>query len=80
MKFVPTQRNFQNRPAKTFKIEPLTVTKNVYWKFSIEKDLANIRAKFPMVSKKNVFIYQDIARSHVSVNGLEGAQKLQTVG
>nr|XP_009590283.1 uncharacterized protein LOC104087497 isoform X2 [Nicotiana tomentosiformis] len=69
----PAKRNSKNRVAGTLETKPiLSVTKDVTRTCLIEKILPAIRSKWPLSqSNAPIFIQQDNARPHLSVNGLQ---------
>nr|GMC68321.1 Transposase, Tc1-like protein [Ipomoea batatas] len=73
------KRRSKNREAGTLVTKPIeSVNKEVTRKWLIDYVLPAIRAKWPLSSSKSIFIQQDNARPHISVNDakfLEAAQK-----
>ncbi|ETV90147.1 hypothetical protein H310_15020 [Aphanomyces invadans] len=62
---VPAQRASVNRPAGTYETKLLTVTKDVYRAFLLEKVLPFFVARWPSANK-TVMLQHDNARSHVT--------------
>nr|GMD52360.1 Transposase, Tc1-like protein [Ipomoea batatas] len=73
------KRGSKNREAGTLETKPIeSVNKEVTRKWLIDYVLPAIRAKWPPSSSKTIYIQQDNARPHISVNDvefLEAAQK-----
>nr|GLL29754.1 uncharacterized protein LOC109190808 isoform X1 [Ipomoea trifida] len=73
------KRRSKNREAGTLETKPIeSVNKEVTRKWLIDYVLLAIRAKWPPSSSKTIYIQQDNARPHISVNDfefLEAAQK-----
>nr|XP_016514427.1 PREDICTED: uncharacterized protein LOC107831196 [Nicotiana tabacum] len=69
----PAKKNSKNRVAGTLEIKPiLSVTKDVTRTCLIEKVLPVIRSKWPLSqSNTPIFIQQNNARPHLSVNDLQ---------
>ncbi|KAH9143602.1 hypothetical protein AeRB84_012395 [Aphanomyces euteiches] len=64
---VPAKRSSANRPAGSIGLKTLTVTKELYHSYLIDKILPSIVAKWP-TSERNILLQHDNARSHVSIN------------
>ncbi|XP_019170991.1 PREDICTED: uncharacterized protein LOC109166493 [Ipomoea nil] len=73
------KRRSKNREAGTLETKPIeTVNKEVTKKWLIDYVLPAIRAKWPPSSSKTIFIQQDNAKPHISMNDaefLEAAKK-----
>ncbi|GKC66258.1 hypothetical protein Tco_1098856 [Tanacetum coccineum] len=68
----PAKRSSKNRVAGTLETKPiLSVTEDVSRSWLIEKVLPAIRAKWPQGHEGPIYIQQDIARPHISVNDNE---------
>ncbi|XP_071687835.1 uncharacterized protein [Rutidosis leptorrhynchoides] len=68
----PAKRSSKNRVAGTMETKPiLSVTKDVTRAWLIEKVLPAIRAKWPQGHSGPIFIQQDNAKPHISVNDSE---------
>nr|XP_016499741.1 PREDICTED: uncharacterized protein LOC107818270 [Nicotiana tabacum] len=78
----PAKRNSKNRVAGTLETKPiLSVTKDVTRTCLIEKVLPAIRSKWPLSqSNAPIFIQQDNARPHLSVNDLQFTEAAQQDG
>jgi hypothetical protein len=70
---VPAKRSSVNRPAGTLETKPITsVTKEVSRRFLIDKVLPAIKEKWPReYASETIYIQQDNAPCHVSVNDQE---------
>ena len=64
---VQAQRNSSNCPRGTWETKPVTVTKDVYREFIIEKLLPAIYEKFPRdrSREQQVFLHQDNPNTHI---------------
>nr|GMD88115.1 Transposase, Tc1-like protein [Ipomoea batatas] len=75
----PAKRRSKNREAGTLETKPIeSVNKEVTRKWLIDYVLPAIRAKWPLSSSKTIYIQQDNARPHISMNDaefLEAAKK-----
>lgn len=68
----PAKRSSKNRVRGTLETKPiLSVTKDVTRSWLIEKVLPAIRAKWPQGHEGPIYIQQDNARPHISVNDIE---------
>lgn len=75
VKFVLAQCNFWNGRAQTLEMRLLAVAKDAYSKYFTENVLIKIKEPFPRTSKGRVFIQQESARLHISMNYMELVQK-----
>lgn len=60
------KRNSKNRPAGTMEMKPLTVTREVYTSYLVEKVFPAIRSKFPVQRNVPILVQQDNARPHIN--------------
>ncbi|XP_031112047.1 uncharacterized protein LOC116016020 [Ipomoea triloba] len=68
----PAKRRSKNREAGTLETKPIeSVNKEVTRKWLIDYVLPAIRAKCPPSSSKTIYIQQDNARPHISMNDVE---------
>ena len=68
----PAKRSSGNRVARTLETKLiLSITKDVTRSWLIEKVLPTIRAKWPQGHEGPIYIQQDNARPHISVNDSE---------
>lgn len=63
---VTAQRNLRNRPAGTFEMKNINVTRAIYKKFIREKVIPAIMSKWPGRRPIRVRMQQDNAKVHVS--------------
>ncbi len=68
VEMVAAKRNSKNRPAGTFEVKPVNVTRDVYRTLIVEKFIPAIRENCPMRRSKRVVMQQDNAPSHVSID------------
>jgi hypothetical protein len=75
---VPAQRGSRNRPRGTLETKPISVTKEVYKKFIMEKVLPADEEKWPQCHRNMLAIklHQDNAKLHRIHNDLEVLEKL----
>ncbi|KAF0707190.1 hypothetical protein AaE_013731 [Aphanomyces astaci] len=64
----PALRSSKNRKRGDDVTEPFTVTRDVYRSFLIDKVIPAVRSKWPSSKKNQIWIQQDNAKPHVSVN------------
>src|SRR5690349_1607478 len=65
----PAKRNSKNRKAGELVTKPVIVTKEIYSEMLISNVLPAIRDQWPRCSaKRPIFIQQDNAKPHLSVN------------
>ncbi|ETV78282.1 hypothetical protein H257_07874 [Aphanomyces astaci] len=64
----PALRSSKNRKRGDDVTEPFTVTRDVYPSFLIDKVIPAVRSKWPSSMKNQIWIQQDNAKPHVSVN------------
>jgi hypothetical protein len=78
---VPAQRTSRNRPRGTLNTKPISVTKDVYKTFIIEKVLPAIEEKWPPQCQRDMTIklQQDNAKPHRIHNDLELSQHMSTM-
>ncbi|KAF0685493.1 Aste57867_22629 [Aphanomyces stellatus] len=74
---VTAQRASVNRPADTYETKPITVTKDVYREFIVDKVLPAIAAKWPKIDR-TVLLQHDNARAHVTPNDAKLRFELDT--
>jgi hypothetical protein len=77
---VPAQRGSRNRPRGTLETKPISVTKEVYKKFILEKVLPAIEKKWPQCHRNMAIkLQQDNAKPHLIHNNPEVLEKLSNM-